>query len=247
MARALLAVRYLTIVPVSRRAHASLQELGAAAPWFPVVGAGLGLAVAAVDIVTSRVFPALLAALLTVTAWKVLTGGLHLDGLADCLDGLAGRDPAARLAIMSDSRIGAFGAMGLVLVLMLEVAAVVELSPATRWRALVAAPVVARATPALLGRLFRAARADGQGALFVVGLNRLAPGIALAIGLVVATAVLGWPGVVAMGIAVGCAVAAAAFLTRRLRGVTGDVLGAGVELSELALLLTLSAWPGARA
>jgi adenosylcobinamide-GDP ribazoletransferase len=246
VARALLAVRYLTIVPVSRRGHAGLEDLGGAAPWFPVVGAGLGLAVAAVDAVGVRVFPALLAAVLTVTAWKLLSGGLHLDGLADCLDGLAGRDPAARLAIMSDSRIGAFGAMGLVLVLMLEVAAVAELSAATRWRALVTAPVVARATPALLGRLFRPARPDGQGAMFAAGLDRAAAPIALAIALVVAVAMLGGAGVVALGAAVGCAVAFAALVARRLGGVTGDVLGAGIELTELAVLLTVSAWAHAR-
>ena len=170
MSRALLAVRYLTIVPISRRSHAGLEDLGAAAPWFPVVGAALGLVLAAVDAVTTRVFPPLLAALLTVTLWKLLTGGLHLDGLADCLDGLAGGDPAERRAIMADSRIGAFGALGLILFLMLELAAVSELPHAERWRGLLAAAVIARATPAVLGRLFRPARPGGQGALFAAGL-----------------------------------------------------------------------------
>src|SRR5438445_368907 len=144
VSRALLALRYLTILPMSRRCHAGLEDLGRAAPWFPVVGTALGLVLAAVDAGTGRVFPPLLAALLTVTVWKLLTGGLHLDGLADCLDGLSGRDPATRLAIMSDSRIGTFGAIGLILFLMLELAAVSELPPGTRWRTLVAAPAIAR-------------------------------------------------------------------------------------------------------
>src|SRR5215813_1293210 len=246
VARALLAVRYLTILPMSRRSHAGLEELGGAAPWFPVVGAGLGLVLAAVDALTTRVFPPLLAALLTVTAWKLLTGGLHLDGLADCVDGLAGHDPAERRAIMSDSRIGAFGAMALVIVLMLELAALSELPPAARWRALVTAPVVARATPALLGRWFRAARADGQGAVFAAGLGRAAAPAALAVAVAVAVGVLGWLGVVALGVGVGGAVAAGAFLARRVGGITGDVLGAGVEVTEVAVLLTISAWTHAR-
>ena len=246
VSRALLAVRYLTIVPVSRRDHAGLEDLGGAAPWFPVVGAGLGLVLAAVDAVTVRVFPPLLAALLTVTAWKVLTGGLHLDGLADCLDGLAGRDPVERHAIMSDSRIGAFGAIGLIFFLMLELAAVSELPPGARWRALVAAPVIARATPALLGRLFRPARAGGQGALFSAGLRRAAVPVALGVALVAAVVVLGGLGVVAFAVGVAGAVAVGAFLARRLGGVTGDVLGAGVEVAELMVLLTVSAWAHAR-
>src|ERR671930_1505650 len=118
-----MAVRYLTIVPLPGRTVHGVDALGRAAGWFPVVGLGLGLVLVGVERVTSVLFPSLLAALLTVTVWKLLTGGLHLDGLADCLDGLAGRDPAERRAIMSDSRIGAFGAMGLVIFRMLEVAA----------------------------------------------------------------------------------------------------------------------------
>src|SRR5256885_15100426 len=174
VSRALLALRYLTIVPVSRRGHAGLEDLGRAAPWFPVVGAALGLVLAAVDALTVRVFPPLLAALLTVTVGKLLTGGLHLDGLADCLDGLAGRDPAERRAIMTDSRIGAFAAIGLIFFLMLELAAVSELPHAQRWRALLAAAVIARATPAPPGRLFRPARAGGPGAPVAPGRARAA-------------------------------------------------------------------------
>lgn len=242
VARALLAVRYLTIVPVSRRGHAGLEDLGGAAPWFPVVGLGLGLALAAIDAATSRVFPALVAAVLTVTLWKLLTGGLHLDGLADCLDGLAGHDPAQRRAIMSDSRIGVFGTIGLVLLLMLELAALAELPLGMRWRALVAAPVIARATPAVLGRLFRPARAEGQGARFCAGLGRTGTVVAVAVAVVVAVGVLGTLGLVALGVGVGAAVVFGMFLARRIGGVTGDVLGAGVELTELAALLTVSAW-----
>ena len=103
----ILAVRYLTIVPLPGRAAHNVDALGRAAGWFPIVGLGLGLVLVGVERVASVLFPSLLAALLTVTAWKVLTGGLHLDGLADCLDGLVGRDAEHRLSIMRDSRIGA--------------------------------------------------------------------------------------------------------------------------------------------
>jgi adenosylcobinamide-GDP ribazoletransferase len=242
VARALLAVRFLTIVPVSRRGHAGLDDLWRAAPWFPVVGTGLGLALAAIDVLGIRVFPPLLAAVLTVAAWTLLTGGLHLDGLADCLDGLAGHDPAARAAIMRDSRLGAFGAMGLVLCLVLELAALAELPLTMRWRALVTAPVIARATPAVLGRLFRPARPDGLGALFCAGLGRAAVAAGLAVAIVVAVGLLGSLGLVALAVGVGAAVMSGAFLARRLGGVTGDVLGAGVVLTELAVFLTVSAW-----
>jgi adenosylcobinamide-GDP ribazoletransferase len=246
VSRLLLALRYLTIVPLPGGRHAGLEGLGGAAPWFPVVGAALGLALVLVDAVTSRIFPPLLAALLTLTAWKLLTGGLHLDGLADCLDGLAGRDPAQRLAIMGDSRTGAFGAMGLVFVLLLAWAALAELPAAWRASALVAAPAVARATPALLGRLFRPARPGGQGAAFQAGLGGVAAPLALGVALLAAVAALGWLGVVALAAAVASALALGRFMTGRLGGITGDVFGAGIELAELGVLLTVSAWTHAR-
>jgi adenosylcobinamide-GDP ribazoletransferase len=241
-----LAVRYLTIVPVRGGATRGLQGLGGAAAWFPVVGLGLGLALALVAALTARLFPPLLASLLTVTVWKLLTGGLHLDGLADCLDGLVGRDAEHRLAIMHDSRIGAFGAIGLILYLLLEIAAVSELTVPARWQALIAAPAIARAVPPLLGLLFPAARSEGMGAAFRAGLRRGAVAVALAIALAVALAALGWLGLVALAAALLAAAALGRFLASRLGGVTGDVLGAAVEISELVVLLVVSAWTYAR-
>ena len=223
-----------------------MEALGRAAPWFPIVGIGLGVGLALVDRLTVWLFPPLLAALLTVTAWKLTTGGLHLDGLADCLDGLVGRDPDHRLAIMRDSRIGAFGAMGLILFLMLEIVALAELAPSLRGPTLLAAPVIARATPAVLGRLFRPARVEGHGAAFRSSLALSAVVIGAGVALAVSALVLGWLGAAALAVGLAAAVALAGFVARRLGGITGDVLGAAIEMSELAVLLTVSAWTYAR-
>ena len=246
MSGPVLAIRYLTILPVPGRDDMD-RGLGRAAAWFPVVGLALGLLLMAVDRVASHLFPPLLSALLTVTVWKLVTGGLHLDGLADCLDGLMGRDRAHRLAIMRDSRIGTFGAVGLILFLMLEVVAVADLPPAQRWRVLLAAPTVARAVPPLLARLFGAARSEGQGAAFVAGVRASGAAVALAVAVLVSVAVLGVVGLVAAVLALLVAVVAAWLIARRLGGLTGDVLGATVEGAELAVLLTVLAWLGARA
>src|SRR5207249_8732647 len=214
--RSILAVRYLTIVPLPGRAAHGVDALGRAAGWFPVVGLGLGLVLVGVERVASVLFPSLLAALLTVTAWKVLTGGLHLDGLADCLDGLVGRDAEHRLAIMHDSRIGAFGAVGLILFLLLEIAALSEFAPTWRWRVLLVTPALARASPPVLARLFPSARTEGHGAAFRASLSRGGPPIAIVAGLVIAVSVLGAFGVVVAAAALASALALGAFLSRRL-------------------------------
>ena len=246
MSGLLVAARYLTIVPFPGPAHAPIDALGRSAAWFPIVGIGVGLLLVLVDRLTGWLFPPLLAAVLAVTAWKVLTGGVHLDGLADCLDGLVGRDADQRLAIMRDSRIGTFGAVGLVLFLMLEIVAVAELVPPVRGSALFAAPVIARATPAILAALFRPARADGQGVAFHAGVRPSAIALGLAAAVAAAIFALGGLGVAAIAAALVAAVSLAAFVAGRLGGVTGDVLGAAVELSELCVLLTVSAWTYAR-
>jgi adenosylcobinamide-GDP ribazoletransferase len=241
-----LAARYLTILPLPGAGHREMTGLGSAAVWFPVIGVGLGAVLVAADLVASSLFPALLSALLTVTAWKLLTGGLHLDGLADCLDGLLGHDAEQRLAIMRDSRIGAFAAVGLVLFLMIDIVALSELPAGPRWRVLLAAPAVARATPPCLARLFPPARGTGQGADFASTMPRWAWAPVLAMAAGVAGVVLGVVGLVGTFVAFAVALMLARFLSGRLGGITGDVFGAAVEAAELALVLTVSAWIHAR-
>jgi adenosylcobinamide-GDP ribazoletransferase len=247
MSGLVLAIRYLTIVPLPWRDSGEADRLGRAAAWFPVVGVGLGALLAAIDRLTTHVFPGLLGAMLTVTVWKLSTGGLHLDGLADCLDGLMGRDREHRLAIMRDSRIGTFGAVGLILFLMLEIVAVAELPGPWRWRVLVAVPAIARAAPPVLARLFGAARPDGQGAAFAAGVGRGGAALAVVIALVVSIGVLDAVGLLAVAVPLVVAGGAGWWFARRLGGVTGDVLGAAVETTELAAILTVLEWLGARA
>jgi len=235
------AARYLTIVPVGG-GRGDVLPPGSAVAWFPAIGLLIGALLVVVDRLTAWAFPTLLAALLTVTTWKLITGGLHLDGLADCLDALGGHDAVQRLTIMRDSRIGAFGAIGLILLLLLEIAAVAELAPSARWRALLSAPTVARALPALVARMFPSARSEGQGARFQADVQPLAVAVALGGAVVVAVTLLGAAGIVAVAAAGLASVAIGRFMSARLGGITGDVLGATVELSELAVLLAVSAW-----
>ncbi len=242
MSHLVAAARYLTVLPFPGRADGGLERVGRGAIWFPVIGLGLGAILFVADRVAAHLFPQLLSALLVVTVWKLVSGGLHLDGLADCLDGLVGRDAAHRLAIMRDSRIGAFGAMGLILFLFLEIAALAELPYDVRGGALLVAPAIGRAMPVLLVRLYPPARSEGQGAAFRAGVGRAAPPVALAMALAVSLVVLGWMGSAAVAVAAVVAVALGRFMVARLGGITGDVLGASVEASELAMLLTVSAW-----
>jgi len=177
-----------------------------------------------------------------VTLCKVLSGGLHLDGLADGLDGLAGGDAAHRLAIMRDSRIGVFGAVGVILALLLSLVALAELPAPARAPALVLAPVVGRLTPLLAGAVFPAATpSTGAGDAFMASLPRAAGLLYGAVALILAGLVLGPRGVAMVVTGVAAAMIWSAFLVRRMGGLTGDGLGAGVELAELGVLLAATA------
>jgi adenosylcobinamide-GDP ribazoletransferase len=112
---------------------------------------------------------------------------------------------------------------------------------------LLVAPAIARAAPPLLARLLPAARGEGQGAVFIAGVGTLSAVLAPVLAALMALAALGVAGLVATVAGLGAAVATARFVAGRLGGVTGDVLGASVEVAELATLLAVIAWAGAQA
>src|SRR5262249_43454290 len=162
-----LAVRFLTVVPIPGRDVDPREALGRAAWWFPVIGLALGMVLAAADRALQAVGSPMLAAALVIALWKAATGAIHLDGLADCLDGLAGHDRVRRLAIMQDSRIGVFGAVGLTFYLLIAFVGLSETPAAARGRMLLVAPVVGRLAPLVIAPRFRPAKPDlGTGAPF---------------------------------------------------------------------------------
>ena len=242
MGHLILAVRFLTIVPVPGREAAGPEALGRAAWWFPAVGLALGACLVAADHLFAVVFPPLLGSILLVSLWKILTGGIHLDGLADVLDGLSGRDADRRLAIMRDSRIGVFGAAGLVLCVLLTAGALDALPPVRHPAALVLAPAVGRLAPLLIGPLFPAATpGQGTGASFLEGLSPWAAPVSIAGLWILSAALLGLWGGLLLSLALAAVLLWAVFLASRLGGLTGDALGSSVELGELATLIAAAA------
>jgi len=230
----LVACRYLTLLPLPSSAEPG--DLGRAAGWFPVVGLVLGGLLAAAGVAGS-VAPPPLAAVAVVAAWAVLTGGLHLDGLADAADGLGGGwSREESLTIMRDARIGAYGVTAIVLVLGAKTAALAGLPADLGWRGLVAAPVLGRLAPLLLARLCPPARGEGAGHAFAlsVGAGALALGGLLAAA--VTLGLLGPWGALPVAAVVVASAGFAWYLRRRLGGLTGDCLGALVEVSEALVL-----------
>ena len=237
MLRALtVAFSFLTRIPISA-GPVEPRDLARSLTWFPAVGAALGaVLVAAGHLLLGPLSPGMTAVAL-VAVLAGFTGGLHLDGVADVFDALGGgRGQRDRmLAILRDSRIGAHGAAGLVLLLIAKVVATAEVLDGASW-ALYAAPVAARWAVVPLVVAFPYARPEGLGEPFH---GHAGPAQLLGATLVAALA-LGWLGSAALLPALATlatAIAIAVWLHRHLGGLTGDVYGAAIELAELSFLV----------
>jgi adenosylcobinamide-GDP ribazoletransferase len=239
---ALLAVTFLTVMPL--RLTRPAGDLGAAAPWFPVVGAVLGALAGGLLLAAEPLLGVQVAATLAVVVLVAATGALHADGLADCADGLGVRgDRERRLEVMRDPATGVFGTFALIAWVLLMVGALAGLGADEALPALVLAAAVGRWSVLLHAATAPPARPDGLGAGFVVTPTAVAVAAVVPVALALALEPpLHGLAALAAGVAVGAL--ASVWGRRCLGGRTGDSLGATVALGELAVCLALLATAG---
>ncbi|MHB0939987.1 MAG: adenosylcobinamide-GDP ribazoletransferase [Armatimonadota bacterium] len=234
------AFQFLTIFPAFIKRMFTSRELGQAVGWFPLVGVVLGALLYAVNHAARLVFPDSVSAALTLLAWVVFTRAFHLDGFMDTCDGLfGGWTPERRLEIMKDSRIGAFGAAGGVLVLLLKytaLAASLDIGPV-----LVISTTLARWGMALAIFAFPYAREQGLGRELKDNVGWLQIVLATSIALIVIWFVTGMMGLIAFALAGLTLWFGARFILRLIPGLTGDSYGALCEGIELVVLLFFAA------
>ena len=232
----LLALRFLTIIPLGRHKEINPASVAAAGKYYPLIGLVIGGLLWSFFYGVDFIFPLPVSIGLLVIFWVILTGALHLDGLADCLDGLyAGTNPKERLEVMKDVHLGTMGVIGLILILGIKYLVLREIMSVPSlglW--IIFIPAVSRWTSIFLAYFFPYARpAAGLGQALVNGTGKkelfwatlLAWGPVLIVmqyyglGLVVVqliwSTLCGW------------------YFLKKLGGVTGDVLGAVIESSEV--------------
>lgn len=237
----LAALLFLTRIPLRVRSLGA-QDLAWAPAWYGVVGLGLGCVLAGVNASMWRWIPVAPRMAVVLLVSFLLTGGLHLDGLADSADGLLGSGERERsLAIMRDSRIGTFGTVAIVAALGLQWSALAELTRAGQTAALMVAPGLART--AMLAAALRApaARPEGLGAWFlrsVRPVHLLYATVPVAVAAVwLGRGIGAWCGLWALG----AVVLSRWWVVRRLGGQTGDTLGATAVVVETIVSWTFLA------
>jgi len=233
-----IAIAFLTRLPVPTPSFDDKAAQAASVAWYPLVGALIGALLCVLAWVL-RDAPTLLSAALIVTAWVVLTGALHLDGLADSADAWVGGlgDRERTLEIMKDPRSGPAGVVALMLVLLLKFAALASLG-ASSYAPLLLAPVLARAGLTALFMAMPYARQEGLGSALTQAPRR---SCSWSLGLAVTVSL-------SFGQRGALAVAAAALVwfvwrracMKRLGGFTGDTAGALAEMVEAVVLVAVA-------
>jgi adenosylcobinamide-GDP ribazoletransferase len=236
------ALVFYTILPLPQHWPLEFVRIARWAPW---IGALIGAILTLANRLLSHLpVSDLLRGVLVTTLWIVLTGGLHLDGVMDTADGLAVPDPERRLAVMSDSRTGAYGAMAGMLLILLKAAAIADLSPtAPLWTI----PIWGRWAQWLAIARYPYLKAEGKGAFHRQSLalpQDLWPSLLLFFA-VLGIALFHWTNqtllftkIIAIGLGVSWGVAAG--FNRRFNGMTGDIYGAITEWTEALILCSFS-------
>lgn len=240
----LMAVQYFTRLPVPRGLGYSDTRLNDAVRYFPLVGIVVGLLTGSVFLLALRVFPQMLAVLLAMLAGILLTGAFHEDGLGDTCDGFGGGwDKAQILAIMKDSRIGSYGALGLVFALALKAAALAALPAAQFLPIAIAAHALSRFMAVTVIATQRYVRDDDTARARPAAQNVTRAGLACAAAF--ALAPLAWLGAAGMAGALGASalrLLLGRYFHRRIGGYTGDCLGAVQQVTEIGFYLAALAW-----
>lgn len=236
----LIALQFLTRLPVSLPGMPTPEQVGRSLLWYPLVGLLLGLLLWGAHLLLGQT-PAVLQAAIILALWVGLSGGLHLDGLADTADAWVGgfADRERTLAIMKDPRSGPIAVVVLVLLLLLKFAALFTLLQAGQGIYLLLLPWLGRSLLPLLLATTPYVRVGGLGQALVDHLPRGQLPWVLGVHLL-GMLLFGWMGLLALATALLLFMWLRRALLRRLGGTTGDTAGALVELGECAVLLALA-------
>ncbi len=237
MRHILIALQFLTILPIKIEGDITKKDYGESLLYFPLIGLIIGVILAASSLILSFLPHMVMAASILVIS-IVITGGIHLDGFADTCDGLyGGRSKKRILEIMHDSHLGAMGIIGITSLLILRFALIVKIPHDLLPKALIIMPLLSRWAQALLCLIFKYARDEGKAGPFIEHTTKreiIAGGVFTFIIIVL---LIKGIEVLFIGMALMPALLAAKHIDKRIGGMTGDTIGALSEITEIGILL----------
>lgn len=232
----LLAIQFLTIIPVHLK-NVTQKKIAASMIFFPAAGLLIGLLLAGINLLLSS-FPAGASSAILVVSLIIVTGGMHLDGLSDTFDAISSaKNREEMLRIMKEPQVGAMGVISMLCVLLLKVSFLASLNTQLRPPALILMTVLSRWS--LVGAIFAFpyARQEGKAKVFLEGINGKIFIMATISTVVIAAFVWSLKGLAVMAAAGITAWCFAKIMAKKLGGITGDILGAANEITEIITLL----------
>ncbi|MDN3509691.1 MAG: adenosylcobinamide-GDP ribazoletransferase [Candidatus Jettenia sp.] len=259
------ALKFLTIIPIDREDRIKPKSMGSVVSWFPTVGLCIGIFLSTTCLLFYLFFPPRIADALIIVVYIAITGAFHLDGFADTCDGIwGGRNKEKRLEIMKDSRIGSFGAVGLICLLGLKYISLVSIAETyairnspfdvcTRYvscsiptvlmntcAALMVMPVVGRWAQVCAAGLSSYARSESGTGSFILNTTTARHVIYTSfLPLLLLWFFYNLNGVMILAIIIAFTLIWVWYIKKKIGGMTGDTLGATHEIIELVFLLSV--------
>lgn len=235
------ALQFLTIIPIGSKAGLDKNRLSSSTVYFPVIGLILGLILAGVNSLLSVLsFEPFLVNVTLITSLVILTGGLHLDGLADTFDALLSRKSKSQmLEIMRDSSIGTMGVLSLISIILIKLSLLSSLDPKVKGVSLILMCLLSRYSLVFPMFIFSYARQEGKAKVFMEGMNFRIFFSATLISLICSILLMKWAGLAVFIMAVTFTFLLGRFIAGKIGGMTGDTLGAINELTEVFVLINI--------
>jgi adenosylcobinamide-GDP ribazoletransferase len=241
MSRFIISLQFLTIIPFSKNTNVNEEDLGKSMLYFPLAGLFIGICLVGVNLSLSLLLPKSVVDGLIITFLVVMTGSMHLDALADTIDGIAsGKERKEKLRIMKDPTVGAMGVVAIILVLMLKYLALTAIPDMLKNQALLVMPVMGRWAQVIVSYFSSyAGLKRGLGVPFTTHVSLFILVAASIMAVLIAFCLFLVKGAVIAGSILLFSFFYSLFFKRLLGGVTGDVLGAGNEIIEAAVLIMI--------
>ena len=236
----LIALQFITIIPVKKDLNYSEKNIARSMLYYPLIGTIIGIILVLVNMVGSHLLPDLVRDSLLLIFFVLLSGGIHFDGLADSFDGLfGGNNKKQILKIMGDSNVGVYGVLAVVLILILKFTLLTELPIGLKNAVLIIVPTISRCAMVWAVYLFPYAKKEGFGKAFKLYLSKKEAWAVALYTTIITLTLLFLQGIVLLVIAFGGLWLFGNFFVKKIDGLTGDNYGALNEIMEVLVLLVI--------
>ncbi|MBW7992820.1 MAG: adenosylcobinamide-GDP ribazoletransferase [Planctomycetes bacterium] len=237
MKRFLIALQFLTVLPVKIKSEIAEEDFGKSLLYFPVVGMLIGFVPAGMVLLLGFLPIAVVGVLILIIS-IVMTGGIHLDGFADTCDGFYGQCPKEKiLEIMRDSRVGVMGAVGMFCLLALKLTLIISLPPDVLWKLLIMMTVFARWSQVFACCTSGYAREEGKAGYFVKYADKTELLVGSVFTVISFLLLMRFKGIVLLVLSFAVVLLFISYAKKKIGGMTGDTIGATSEIAEIAVLL----------